>query len=173
MISATKLANKTKKKEKYIKRFVAESETKIDVTKMYLVSRIERKKIAQSKTHPKEKNAKFHCQPTTATTTEAKFLYTDWISSWKVNFIATKFVTQLNGVFPLAGLSYFYLLRRIFIVNRFESLRSFQGNSSRRKTLRKNRRSISTKIGRVEHRGLLVEQFICDWNIKMCGINTE
>lgn len=33
-----------------------------------------------------------------------------------------------------------------------------------------NRRSIRL---RANHRGLLCEQFVCDWEAKMCGINTE
>lgn len=53
MISATKLANKTKKK------VVAESETKIDVTKMYLVSRnVQNCTIVKTHQNWKEKREK-------------------------------------------------------------------------------------------------------------------
>lgn len=118
----------TKRKKKNTKRFVAESETKIDVTKMYSVSRIERL-FLHNRERTRKKNRSNSLSADNGDDNWSKILFTDSISSWKVNFIAT----QSLGVFPLAGLSYFYL-DKFYQPLWFTSMRvSLQENSSRRK----------------------------------------
>lgn len=161
MISATKLANKTKEERK-IQNVLLQKAKQKSMSLKCIWFRGFTKKIAQPKTHPKENSlsARQKRQERLQLKRTSLHGFGFLVESEFHCHTVCHTITRL-----LSDRRYFLLLSNKFIVNRFDSHRCevpYWNTHREHKRLDKNRRSISTKIGRAEHRGFLNEQFICD-----------